>query len=69
MLNQKAEFELLQCGSEVLSGRFEKGVKKSLQISKELIDFCPFVAEEFGGDLKRLAAHLEEGGEFALGWN
>ncbi len=68
-LDEKAPFELVQCGSDIMSGRFVKGVKKASSLAKELQGFCPFVAMDFDDDLKKLAAHLEKGGEFTLWWD
>jgi hypothetical protein len=68
-LDQKAPFELVQCGRNIMSGRFSKGVKKPWSLAKGIQNFCPSAAMDFDEDLKKLTAHIEKGGEFTLWWD
>jgi len=68
-LDAKQPFELIECDSTSLGGLFIGKVKNPEQIANLLFDFCPFVAEDDGGNVKRFAKTLGRTGHFKIWWD
>jgi len=68
-LDAKQPFELIECDSTSLGGHFVGKVKNLEQIANLLFDFCPFVAEDDGGKVKRFAKTLARTGHFKIWWD
>jgi hypothetical protein len=62
-------FELVECDPSVVSGRFIDPLKNANETARRLARFCPFVAEEDGGDLKQFARALAKTRYFKLWWD
>ena len=62
-------FELVECDFNSVAGRFQGKLARPEEVAQRLFEFCPFVAEDDGGIVKRLAKSLATSGYFKIWWN
>ena len=62
-------FELVECDSSSMAGRFQGKLTRPEKVAHRLFEFCPFVAEDNGGSVKRLAKSLATSGYFKIWWD
>lgn len=52
-----------------MAGRFQGKLTRPEKVAQRLFEFCPFVAEDDGGSVKRLAKSLAKSGYFKICWD
>ena len=62
-------FELVECDFSSMAGRFQGKLTRPEKVAQRLFEFCPFVAEDDGGCVKRLAKSLATSGYFKIWWD
>lgn len=62
-------FDLIDCDEQSVGGRFTGKLTKPVAVAERLHAFCPFVAEDHGGAVKRFAKELAKTGHFKLWWD
>lgn len=62
-------FELVECDFNSVAGRFQGKLTQPEMVAKRLFEFCPFVAEDDGGSVKRLVKSLARSGYFKIWWD
>lgn len=65
-LDQRQPFTVERCDSQSVGGRFAWKISNPKAPAGELVDFCPFINEDFQGKTSSFTNALQKDGAFTL---
>lgn len=68
-MDAEQPFDLVECDFNSVGGRFRGMLPRPEETAQRLFEFCPFVAEDEAGSVKRLAKKLAKTGDFKIWWD
>lgn len=68
-LDAEQPFDLVECDSISVGACFRGRLDQPDQVARTLVGFCPFVAEDEGGSVKRFAKALAKTRHFKIWWD
>jgi hypothetical protein len=68
-LDAEQQFDLVECDFSSVGGHFRGKLSRPDKVAQRLFEFCPFVAEDAGGSVKRFANTLAKTGYFKIWWD
>ena len=68
-MDAEQPFDLVECDFNSVGGRFRGMLPRPEETAQRLFEFCPFVAEDEAGSVKRLAKKLAKSGDFKIWWD